>query len=206
MLSKLSGAAVIAAGVVCVGVPVASAGNGGVNYSVACSNGDGVLDITLVHLGTEGSASFAVTSPLTGGTDEVLLDVGGARGLSYDGLNDGPMFVGIIADGVDVSIVTDVSCDPLDCPPGSAEFVSEINGVPTPQCVAVAPTPPTQPAQVPSQPAQAPRPRRSVTAPAAAAPSSYQLPATGATAEGLWLGLGLTVCGAACSLLSRRRN
>ncbi len=206
----------IAAGALVCGVGLwdaapASAGNGGVTYSVACAEGDGLIDITLYNLGAEGDVSFSLTNPLSGASESVVVAPGSPRAVTYAGFPDGAATIGIQGAGDNLSVSADVRCDPPSCPAGSAPIVSEINGVPTAQCVAQLPPVASKPSgAVPTgasaSPAAKPtgQPSSVRSAPAASAPA--ELPATGGTALGLWLGAAMVGCGAAASLASRRRH
>jgi hypothetical protein len=208
----------IAAGALVCGVGLwdaapASAGNGGVTYAVACSEGDGLIDITLYNLGAEGDVSFSLTNPIDGAAESVVVAPGRARAVTYAGFPDGPASVRIVSDGDDLSVSADVRCDPPTCPAGAAPIVSEINGVPTAQCVAQAPPAPAdgKPSSgalsgAGGSPSGKPAGKPSSVRSASQAAPPAQLPATGGTALGLWLGAAMVGCGAVASLVSRRRH
>lgn len=153
---------------------VASAAGAAVNYDNSCLNGEGVIDITLHHVGKDGLATFRVTDPSTGATTEMDVEPGTGFPVSFDRLPDGTVTVRVLADGADASFSVEVACDPL----GAASCATDPSGD---GCVA----------------SGLPLPQ--------GAASPAELPATGG-AEGLWIGAALVVCGAAASLVSRRRH
>lgn len=165
-----------AAGAALCSMPHAAAAAGAsVNVDSSCLNGDGVVDITLLHVGKEGLATFRVTDPLTGAITEFDVEPGNGVPVSFGQLPDGPVTVKVLADGTDASYSVDVACDPAGaafCAPGTSGDTCVASGLPLPQ-------------QAPASPAV--------------------LPATGG-AEGLWIGVALVACGAAASLVSRRRH
>lgn len=153
---------------------VASAAGAAVNVHSSCLNGDGIVDITLHHVGRDGLATFRVTDPRSGGITEVDVEPGTGTPVSFDHLPDGTVTVQVLADGADASFSVDVACDPL----GAASCATVPLGGGCVQSGLPLPSEPTSPAV---------------------------LPATGGT-EGLWIGAALVACGAAASLVSRRRH
>jgi hypothetical protein len=154
--------------------PVASAAGAAVNVDSSCLNGDGVIDITLHHVGKEGLATFRITDPRTDTVTEMDVEPSTGLPVSFDHLPDGTVTVHVLADGTDASFSVEVACDPL----GAASCATDTSGQ---RCVA----------------SGLPLPQ--------GAASPAVLPATGG-AQGLWIGVALVACGAAASLVSRRRH
>ena len=194
---------IVAVGVAAAGLAgfggVASAAPTASSGTVACVNGDGVMDLA-INNPAAARAEFVVTNPETFVASVIDLDPGASQIVTVAGLADGAVIVPVQFNGNDASVSTLISCDPLVCAQGAPTVVTDDNGVQHEACVdsaadAPALAPPANPDKASLLPQPKPRPTT----------SAAQLPKTGAGTGGLVIAAILVGSGSIASLLSRRK-
>ncbi len=78
--------------------------------TVACSNNDGSVTITLANDGTE-AITFKVTNPFTGIVQDVPVGIHASTTVTFGGFSDGTHTVTVTAGGQDYSQTFSVNCD-----------------------------------------------------------------------------------------------
>jgi len=144
-VSQLMLAAVVAAAGLIAFADVAQAAPAPISASVACVNGDGVISLTLANPSADTGAEFVITNPQTFVASIVDLAPGASQLVTLDGLSDGSVVVPVQLDGVDASVTSQISCDPLVCTEGALSTVTDQSGVQHQACVASAAEAPVAP-------------------------------------------------------------
>lgn len=196
-VSQLMLAAVVAAAGLIAFADVAQAAPAPISASVACVNGDGVISLTLANPSADTGAEFVITNPQTFVASIVDLAPGASQLVTLDGLSDGSVVVPVQLDGVDASVTSQISCDPLVCTEGALSTVTDQSGVQHQACVASAAEAPVAPVRA----SLAPLATRK-----ASATTQSTLPTTGAGTGGLVIAAVLVGSGSVVSLLSRRKR
>ncbi len=196
-LSKLVVAALVAAVGLIGFVGAAQAAPVPTSAVVTCSNGDGVMSLTITNPAADAAAEFVVTNPQTFEASVIDLPAGASRLVTFGGLPDGSVVVPVQLNGTDASVVSQISCDVPVCTDGVLSLVTDDSGVQHQACVASAAGAPV------------PAPARASLAPPAAHATSASapatLPTTGTGTGGLVIAAVLVGSGSLVSLLSRRR-
>lgn len=196
-LSQLIVATGIAAGSLIGFGGIASAAPTASTSTVACVNGDGVMDLVVTNPATDASAEFVVTNPETFIASVVDLAPGSSQVVTVDGLADGSVVVPVQFNGSDASVSTQIACDAPACTQGVPTTVTDENGVQHQACV--------DSAADPVVPTPTPTPVKQTLSRPVATSAPAELPKTGAGTGGLVIAALLVGSGSVASLLSRRK-
>ena len=167
--------------------------------TIACINGDGVMDLALNNA-TDASAEFVITNPETFIASVIDVGPGASQVVTVGGLSDGSVIVPVQFNGNDASVSSLIACDAPACAQGVLTTVVDDNGVQHQACVESAADVPPVAAPVKASLAPQPTPLTS------SATSPARLPATGLGTGGLIIAALLVGSGSVASLLSRRKT
>ena len=199
-LSQLIMSAAIAAATTLGFAGVVAAAPTASTATIACVNGDGVMDLALTNPATDAAAEFVITNPETFIASVIDVGPGASQVVTVGGLSDGSVIVPVQFNGNDASVSSLIACDAPICAQGVLTTVVDDNGVQHEACVESAADVP--PVAAPVKASLAPQPTPT-TGPST---SAARLPATGIGTGGLIIAFLLVGSGSIASLLARRKS